>query len=117
MLKTELLNLRLMGNNLEKATHGIYMEADAWNDGMYLLQARIPTAIFSHESALYLWGMAEHEPMKHTITVKTGYNRTSLTSEGVQVYSIKVDLFELGLTALNSPTGHSLRAHNAERTI
>jgi len=143
MLKTELLNLRLkenngilktadivqMGisraffleyvkkNNLEKAAHGIYMEADAWNDGMYLLQTRIPTAIFSHESALYLLDMAEREPMKHTITVKSGYNRTSLTAEGVQVYSIKADLLELGLTTLKSPTGHSLRAYNAERTI
>jgi hypothetical protein len=104
-------------NNLEKAAHGIYMEADAWNDGMYLLQTRIPTAIFSHESALYLLDMAEREPMKHTITVKSGYNRTSLTAEGVQVYSIKADLLELGLTTLKSPTGHSLRAYNAERTI
>jgi len=143
MLKTELLNLRLkenngilktadivqMGisraffleyvkkNNLEKAAHGIYMEADAWNDGMYLLQTRIPNAIFSHESALYLLDMAEREPMKHTITVKSGYNRTSLAAEGVQVYSIKADLLELGLTTLKSPTGHSLRAYNAERTI
>ena len=143
MRKTELLDLRLkenngilktadaiqMGvsraffleyakkNNLEKVAHGIYIEADAWNDGMYVLQKRVPSAIFSHESALYLLDMAEREPMKHTVTVKSGYNRTSLVTKGIQVYSIKTELFELGLTTLKSPTGHSLRAYNAERTI
>ena len=143
MKKTELLNLKLKEKNgilktadavqmgisrtffleyvkkcnLEKVSQGIYMEANAWNDGMYLLQARVPSAIFSHESALYLLDMAEREPMKHNITIKSGYNRTSLTTAGIQVYSIKAELFELGLTTLKSPIGNSLRAYNAERTI
>jgi len=57
---------------LEKASQGIYIESDAWNDEMFLLQARFPQAIFSHETALYLLDMAAREPLQYTITVKRG---------------------------------------------
>jgi Predicted transcriptional regulator len=104
-------------HNLEKVAHGIYATPDAWLDEMHLLQTRISNAIFSHESALYLLDLAEREPLQFTITVKSGYNSAKLKSDGVKVYYIKPELFELGLIELQSPTGNTLRSYNAERTI
>ena len=104
-------------HNLEKVAQGIYVAPDAWLDEMYLLQMRLGSAVFSHESALYLLGLAESEPLRFTITVKAGYNNANLKNEGIKVYSIKADLFEIGLTELQSPTGYTLRAYNAERSI
>jgi len=103
--------------DLVKIAHGIYMSNEAWIDGMYLLQARFGGIIFSHETALYLLDLTDREPLQYTVTVKTGYNYTGLTNEGVKVYSIKKELFETGLTTMESPTGRSLKAYNAERTI
>lgn len=66
----------------EKMAHGIYLSPDAWEDGMYILQSRCPHVVFSHESALYLLGLTDREPMQHTVTVKSGYKTTNLKEEG-----------------------------------
>jgi len=103
--------------NLKRVSHGIYMADDAWRDEMYLLQLRLNSAIFSHESALYLLNLSEREPLQFSITMKAGYNSSKLKQEGIKVYTVKPDLFEVGLVNSNSPNGNVLRTYNAERTV
>lgn len=103
--------------NLKRVSHGIYMADDAWCDEMYLLQLRLNSAIFSHESALYLLNLSEREPLQFSITMKAGYNSSKLKQEGIKVYTIKPDLFEVGFVNLDSPNGNVLRTYNAERTV
>jgi len=102
---------------LERIAHGLYMSQDAWDDGMYVIQVRYPEAVFSHETALYLLNLAEREPLKYSITLKAGTNSTGLTKNGVKVYKIKKELFNVGIIQARSPSGHSLRTYNPERTI
>jgi predicted transcriptional regulator of viral defense system len=102
---------------LERAAHGLYMSQDAWNDGMYVIQARYPGAVFSHETALYLMNLAEREPTQYAVTLKAGTNASGLTADGVRVYKVKDELFEEGVVPARSPSGHSLRAYNPERTL
>jgi predicted transcriptional regulator of viral defense system len=102
---------------LERVAHGLYMSPDAWDDGMYVLQTRYPEAVFSHESALYLLGMAEREPLPYAITLRKNKNSAALNKEGVRVYKIQNELFEKGLTRAVTPTGHEVRCYNAERTL
>ena len=77
---------------------------------------RYPNAVYSHETAAYLLGLAEREPLKMTVTVRTGYHAKGL-SETTKVYQIQEKLFELGVTEMDSPFGHTLRCYNAERTV
>ncbi|MDR1539759.1 MAG: abortive phage infection protein [Clostridiales bacterium] len=102
---------------LERVAQGLYMSQDAWDDGMYVLQVRYPKAIFSHETALYLLNLAEREPLKYTLTLKTGANTAGLAKQGVKAYKVKDELFSEGITQASSPSGHTLRVYNAERTI
>ena len=102
---------------LERVAHGLYMSQDAWDDGMYVIQARYPLAVFSHETALYLLNLAGREPIKYTLTLKSGTNATGLTKQGVKVYKVKESLFSEGVIEVKSPAGHALRAYNGERTI
>ena len=102
---------------LEKASQGIYIATEAWNDEMFLLQVRFPQAIFSHETALYLLDMAAREPLQYTITVKRGYHNDNLTAQGVRAYSVKPELYELGVVTVLSPNNHELKVYNAERTL
>ena len=102
---------------LERVAHGLYMSQDAWMDGMYVIQVRYPKAVFSHETALYLLGLAVREPLKYTVTMKSETNATGLTKQGVKVYKIKEALHEEGVAKVLSPTGHMLRVYNRERTI
>lgn len=104
-------------NNYERVSHGIYLSPNAWVDGLYLLQLRNPKTVFSHDTALYLLGMSDREPLQYTVTVRTGYNASHLRKEGVKVFSIKKELYELGLTKIKTPFGNTVLIYNPERTI
>ena len=77
---------------LEKVAHGVYVSPDAWIDPMYLLSLRYRQAIFSHETALFFLDLTDREPVRYSITLKTGYNPSKLWADGFQVYTIKGDL-------------------------
>lgn len=102
---------------LERVSHGVYINTHSWRDELYLLQMCYKRAIFSHQTALYLLNLADREPLEFTVTVKTGYNYTSLTKKGVKTYSVKESFFELGLTTLTTPYGNTVSCYNAERTL
>jgi len=93
------------------------MSQDAWDDGMYVIQVRYPDAVFSHKTALYLLNLAEREPAQYAVTLKAGTNTTGLMKNGVKVYKVKTELFDEGVIDVNSPSGHTVRPYNAERTI
>ena len=101
---------------LERVAHGVYLAADAWQDSLQILQMRFPNAVYSHETAAYLLDLAEREPLKMTLTVKTGYHSKGL-SETAKVYQIQERLLELGVSEVKSPFGHTLHCYNSERTI
>lgn len=107
----------VQSRGLERVAHGIYLSKDVWVDTMYLLHLRCPQAIFSHETALFLHDLSDREPSAYSITVKTGYNPTRLKDEGIQVYTIKAKLHEIGLTTAQTPFGHDVPVYDKERTI
>lgn len=102
---------------LERVSLGVYAAPDAWADFFYLLQIRYPQAIFSHETASYLLGLAEREPLQFTVTAKSGYHARSMDEQNIKVYRVKNELLGLGVTDVQSPAGHMLRSYNAERTV
>ncbi|MDO4296719.1 MAG: abortive phage infection protein [bacterium] len=102
---------------LEKAAHGIYLLPSAWADEMYLLQAQIPKAIYSHETSLYLHELAEMEPIPFTVTVPAKYNNPTLAEKGVKIIYTKKEWHMLGICQISSPSGHPIAVYNMERTI
>ena len=102
---------------MERIGNGIYLSPDAWKDGMRLLQLRCPQVIFSHETALFLHGLTDREPLSYTVTVKTGYNPHRLHEEGVTVYTVKKELYDLGLSQTETPFGNAVVVYDPERTI
>lgn len=102
---------------LEQAAHGIYVSPDAWTDAMYLLHLRCGQAVFSHETALFFHDLTDREPLKYSITVKTGYNPSRLREDGVQVYTVKKELHGAGVTTAKTPFGHAVPVYDMERTV
>ena len=102
---------------LERVAHGIYLSKDAWVDAMYLLHLRVEQAVFSHESALFFHDLTDREPSPYAITVRRGYSTTRLKAEGLSVYTIKPELYEVGLTTGQTPFGHTVPVYDMERTI
>ncbi len=102
---------------LEQASHGIYVLPDVWTDTMYLLHLRCSQAVFSHETALFFHDLTDREPLKYTVTVRTGYNPSRLQEDGFQVYTVKKDLHDVGVMDMQTPFGHSVPVYDMERTI
>ena len=96
---------------------GIFVDADVFPDELYLLQARYPKVVFSHETALYLHDMAEHEPVPIALTVESGYHSGSLKDQGVRIFYVKPEWYDLGISEAESPGGHVVRAYDRERTV
>ena len=76
-----------------------------------------PRCVFSHESALYLLDMSDREPLKYTVTVNQGYNPSRLKSAGIHVYTAYEKWYDMGLSEVMTPFGHSVRVYNCERTL
>lgn len=101
----------------ERVAHGVYLAPDAWKDSLYILGLRCPQAIFSHETALFLHDLTDREPLRYTLTVKTGYNPSGLSADGIKVYTIKRELHGLGASTATTPFGHAVAVYDIERTI
>ena len=104
-------------NELERASHGIYVGPDEIPDELFLLQQRYPKIVFSHQTALWLHDLAEREPLPISLTVDSGYNAGSLSDQGVKIYYVKPDWYGMGLCEAKSPGGHLVRTYDKERTI
>ena len=103
--------------DLERVAHGMYLSKDTWVDAMYLLHLRFSQVVFSHDTALFFHDLTDRESLQYMVTVKTGYNPTKLKEEGVQVFTIKAELHEVGLITRQTPFGHDVPVYDMERTI
>ena len=104
-------------HGVKQVAHGVYVLPDTWTDAMYLLHLRCAQAVFSHESALFFHDLTDREPSSYSITVKTGYNPSSLQADGINVYTIKKELHDMGIVTMNTPFGHPVLVYDMERTI
>jgi len=109
---------RLVGSGkLERVAHGVYISPDDFTDKMYVAQLRRPKMIYSHETALFLHGLTDRDPIGYTVTVPSGYNTKAIIEDGMNVFSIKRELHELGSVQVETIFGHMVTAYGLERTI
>lgn len=104
-------------NNLQKVSHGIYILPDTWEDPFYLLQLKCPQVVFSHESALYLLGLAEREPIYCPLTVTRNYSSKYLKDSGFKIYRVAENVLNLGVIEQKTTYGNIVRTYSKERTI
>lgn len=102
---------------LERIAHGIYITPDVWEDKMLIHQLRKEKMVYSHETALFLHDLTDRDPLSYSVTVPTGYNTSKLNEDGLIVYTIKKELFELGICTKQTMFGNDVRTYDMERTI
>jgi len=104
-------------NNYEKVGPGIYVSSNDFADELLILHKRCPNGVISHDEALYHYRLVDREPMKHTITVYSGYNASRLINSGYKVYYVNRNLLNLGKTEVTNNFGNRIPMYNLERTI
>lgn len=107
----------LRQGKLERVDHGVYISPDFLEDRMFVLQSCRSRITFSHDTALYLHDLSDRDPLSYTVTVPTGYNTKNLNKEGLTVFSVKKELYEMGVSFASTPFGRVVRVYNVERTL
>lgn len=102
---------------LERLARGVYITEDAWPDYLYVIHLRNKEAVFSHESALAMHGLMERESPGIMLTVNRAYNATHLRKEGCTVYTVKPELYGMGLTEGRTFYGNIVRVYDMDRTV
>jgi len=102
---------------LERSRHGIYSLPDAVNDDMYVLMLRSSKIIFSHDTALFLNGLSERTPFRHTITIPSDSALPASMKGECNCFYIKPELHRLGMIEKKTTFGNNVRCYNMERTI
>ena len=102
---------------IEKSARGVYILPEVWDDEIFNLQSRFKRGIYSHETALFFHDLTDREPSPYSITVKTGYNPSSLRSDGIRVYTVKNELHSIGVTTAMTTFGNQVLVYDMERMI
>lgn len=102
---------------LERSRHGVYSLPDAVNDDMYALMLRSSKIIFSHDTALFLNGLSERTPFRHTVTIPSDSALPASMKGECNCFYIKPELHRLGMIEKKTTFGNNVRCYNMERTI
>ena len=102
---------------IERVSRGVYIKTNDIPDDMIILQNESKNAIYSHMTALYLYGLSNRIPIKYDITVNQGYNGTLQKENNVNLFYVKRDLLNLGLTTYMLDSGYEIKVYDLERTI
>ena len=101
---------------IEKVANGIYIDSKKIEDSYYIFSLSMPNAIYSHMTALYFHGLSIKAPNdKYDITVRKSYNSIHLKNH--EVFYVSDDIYELGLTEVDTPMGNKVKAYDMERCI
>ncbi|MBP1919764.1 type IV toxin-antitoxin system AbiEi family antitoxin domain-containing protein [Youngiibacter multivorans] len=113
----EYLRQLVSTGELERVAHGVYITPELWDDRMKIIQLRKDKIVYSHETALFLHGLTDRDPIKYVVTVPNGYNPTKLKNDGLIVHTVKKELFELGVCIKETIFGNKVRTYDLERTV
>lgn len=110
--------LNIMKNNgiIEQVGNGIYIDSEIIPDNYYILSKELPNMVFSHMTALYFWNLAIKAPTnEYDITVKNNYFNYKIKKHNV--FYISDELYNLGLTRVETPMGNIVKVYDIERCI
>ena len=101
---------------LEKVGNGIYIDAKKLEDKYYIFSLELPKVIYSHMTALYFHGLSIKAPEDiYDITVPNNYFNYKIQNHNT--FYVKKEIYELGLTEVETPMGNKIRAYDMERSI
>lgn len=112
------LSIMEQNGEIERVSRGVYRSVSAFiEDELFSFQSRYSSAIFSHETALYLHGLTDRTPLNYSISVPSGYHSDFLNTSGHKIFYVSRDLFDLGTISMHTPHGNRVRTTDLERTI
>lgn len=102
---------------LIKVSRGFYMLPNCFEDDYFKIQLTNCNAVFSLETALYLYNYSDRIPIKYYVSVPSNYGGNLLKNKNVQLIYTKKEWLNLGVTEIISPFGLPIKVYDVDRTI
>ena len=102
---------------LSLVSRGVYIAEDAWEDDMFILQAKYGKGIFSMGTALFLHRITDRTPHFFTMTFQNTYNLTKPKADGVRCFTQVAKFYNLGITTAKTTFGKEVKCYDKEKTI
>ena len=99
---------------LKKVSKGLYEEKDKEINEFYILGQRYKTGIFSHNTALYFYGLTDRTPIRIDMTFPS---YITVHDKSIRVHYIKKEKHCLGLKRMKLQDGTIIQIYDMERTI
>ena len=108
--------LKILVDNgyLVKVSRGLYVRPDKDVNEFYIMGEQFKTGIFSHNTALYFYGLTDRTPFVLDMTFPSNVRPNN---DMLCPHYINKERFEIGLTTMDLEDGTSIRIYNRERTI
>lgn len=101
---------------IEKVGTGVYIDKAIIPDYYYIMSLELPNIVYSHMTALYFHDLSIKAPNdSFDITVPNNYYNYKLKKHNV--FYCDKDSYEIGITNVETPMGHLVRAYDMERCI
>lgn len=111
------LSLYAKQGKLERVRRGVYLLPENFEDEMFSIQVTVPSAIYSHDTALYLHDLCDRDPLRYTVTVPFGYNSATLRNKNIRVRTDKKETHGNDIVEVTTIYGNKVRAYDIERTL
>lgn len=113
-INRHILNKLVANGQLERIMHGVYASPDKDINEFWLMGEKYKNGIYSHNTALYFYGMTDRTPIQLDMTFPSN-NRVN--NEYLNIHYIKNEYHKLGLTTLKLEDKTEIQIYNVERTI
>lgn len=115
-ISRQYLSIMEDNNMIEKASRGIYLFPNTFEDSYFSFQQKYKKVVFSHMNALYFYGLTEEFPYDYTVTVPQRYH-VDTVNEKCNVFYVSEEIYEMGISEVETPSGNKVRVYDKERCI
>ena len=116
-IKRQFLGYLVKKGKLEKIEHGIYILPTELEDIYYILQNKSKKLVFSHTTALFFHNLSDRMPHIIDLTVTDTYRGSLQKRKDINLFRVKEQYIELGLTFTYSLFGNKIKIYDIERCI
>lgn len=113
-MNRHILNRLVENGQLERVMHGVYASPNKDINEFWLMGEKYKNGIYSHNTALYFYGMTDRTPIQLDMTFPSN-NRVN--NEYLNIHYIKNEYHKLGVTTLKLEDKTEIQIYNVERTI
>ncbi|MDH6364528.1 hypothetical protein M2139_001481 [Enterococcus sp. PF1-24] len=103
--------------DIERPKRGVYLLPESLEDDYLAIQSQYNRGVFSHESALNLYGYTTDNPFYYYMTFPRGYHSKQFKKSLIRPTYIDEKYYSIGLIETESWHGNKVLAYDKERTI